>query len=136
MRLYAGLFCTVAQILTVKANVEKTIFLGPSPAVLPNVDHSPEKTQISWDSLSIDVLDPKHFSLLPTWLRVQFPSETAPRGLESWYKLQDLEDGRRYEVRICWPATVSSSLLFHPSSFLVCMPAVLCNCYASCFVCS
>ena len=100
MSAIAVLLCIVASILTVNANVEKTIFLGPAPIHLSNV-------QPSLDSLSLHTLAPGDFSVLPTQLSVEFPTETAPHGLESWYLLRGLEDGRRYEVRICWPAFVS-----------------------------
>ncbi|KAF2128852.1 hypothetical protein P153DRAFT_265987, partial [Dothidotthia symphoricarpi CBS 119687] len=82
---------------TVNANVEKTIFLGPRPVTLPNVPPS-------LDDLRLHTLSPLQ-PILATQLSVHFPSEHAPRGLESWYLLRGLEDGRRYEVRICWPAT-------------------------------
>jgi hypothetical protein len=100
MRVLAGLLCFVTKVWTVNANVEKTIFLGPSPVTLPNV-------RPSLDDLRLHVLSPLH-TILPTQLPVQFPSESAPRGRESWYLLQQLEEGRRYEVRICWPATVGT----------------------------
>lgn len=100
MHAIALLLCIVASILTVNANVEKTIFLGPAPVHLPNV-------QPSLESLRLDTLVPVDFSVLATKLSVAFPTETAPHGLESWYLLRALEDGRRYEVRICWPAFVS-----------------------------
>ncbi|KAH4821054.1 hypothetical protein HBH61_021760 [Parastagonospora nodorum] len=96
MRVLAGLLCIVTQAVTVKANVEKTIFLGPGPVTLPNVHPSLE-------DLHLHVLSHTQ-TILPTQLPVQFPSTAAPHGLESWYLLQ-LEAGRRYEVRICWPAT-------------------------------
>lgn len=100
MRVLAGLVFIVTQARTVTANVEKTIFFGPSPIVLPNV-------RPSLGELRLPVLTPSQ-TILPTRLAVQFPTEAAPRGLESWYLLQHLEEGRRYEVRICWPATVST----------------------------
>ena len=109
MRVLAGLlFFVVTQAWTVTANVEKTIFLGPSPVVLSNV-------RPSIDYLRLHTLNYAH-TILPTRLPVQFPSEAAPRGRESWYLLQHLEPGRRYEVRICWPATVRWSLF--PVSFM------------------
>ncbi|KAF2826120.1 hypothetical protein CC86DRAFT_406417 [Ophiobolus disseminans] len=97
MRVLAGLLFIVTQVWTVNANVEKTIFLGPRPIALPDV-------RPSLDDLRLHVLTPSQ-TILPTQLPVQFPSKAAPRGLESWYLLQHLEPGRRYEVRICWPAT-------------------------------
>jgi len=106
MPLVLCLLCTVTQLWTVKANVEKTIFLGPSPVALPNAHPG-------LDDLRLDVLDPARSLILATQLAVQFPTAPAPRGLESWYLLRGLEDGRRYEVRICWPATVSLYLFLH-----------------------
>lgn len=103
MRALAGLLCIVAHAWTVTANVEKTIFLGPPPDTLLNV-------RPSLDTLRLDTLDPTHAPILVTQLPVRFPSESAPRGLESWYLLRGLDHGRRYEVRICWPATVRGSL--------------------------
>jgi hypothetical protein len=103
MRVLAALLCVVTQVWTVNANVEKTIFLGPSPVILSNV-------RPSLDDLRLHVLSPPN-TILPTLLPVQFPTEAVPRGLESWYLLRALDDGRRYEVRICWPATVSPSSL-------------------------
>jgi hypothetical protein len=113
MRVLAGLLCVVTQVWTVNANVEKTIFLGPSPVTLSHV-------RPSLDDLRLPVLSPPN-AVLPTRLPVQFPTEAVPRGLESWYLLRGLDEGRRYEVRICWPATVSRSFLlyltlsFHPA---------------------
>lgn len=99
MRVLAALFCIVTQAWTVNANVEKTIFLGPSPVTLSNV-------RPSIDGLRLHVLSPDN-SILPTQLPVQFPTQSTPHGLDSWYLLQGLREGQRYEVRICWPATVS-----------------------------
>jgi hypothetical protein len=102
MRLSAGLLCIVTQAWTVNANVEKTIFLGPNPVTLSNV-------RPGLDHLGLHYLSPD-LTILPIRVPVQFPTESVPRGLESWYLLRRLEDGRRYEVRICWPATVSLML--------------------------
>ncbi|CAI9631496.1 unnamed protein product [Alternaria burnsii] len=97
MRLSAALLCIVSQLWTVNANVEKTIFLGPKPVTLPNVRSSPH-------DFGLNYLSPDS-TILPIRVPVRFPTESVPRGLESWYLLRDLEDGRRYELRICWPAT-------------------------------
>lgn len=96
----AALFAAlvVAQAGIVGANVEKTIFIGPSLAALPNAHPA-------LDSLPLDILDPARRPVVATQLPVQFPSGTAPRGLVSWYLLRALDVGRRYEVRVCWPAT-------------------------------
>jgi hypothetical protein len=99
MRLAAALLCVVTQAWTATANVEKTIFLGPSAVTLPHVRPSLDILRLQ----SLSVADP----VLATHLSVHFPSASAPHGLESWYLLHQLQEGRRYEVRICWPATVS-----------------------------
>ena len=118
MRLLAGLLCILAHAVTLNANVEKTIFLAPGPVTLPNVD-ADSSSPFTLDTLHLDELDPASRYILPTRLLVQFPTELAPRGLESWYQLHALDAGRRYEVRICWPATVSLalSLLIYPPLF-------------------
>jgi hypothetical protein len=107
MRALATLLVVVTQLWTVRANVEKTIFLGPRPVTLSNVHPNLE-------DLRLHALSPSD-TILPTQVPVQFPTDSVPRGLESWYLLRGLDEGRRYEVRICWPATVSL-LLFLISS--------------------
>ncbi|KAK4504941.1 hypothetical protein PRZ48_002904 [Zasmidium cellare] len=87
----ASLFATAAL-----ANTEKTIFIAPSAITLP--DAEPQL-----DALNLDTLTYGH-SKLRRSLSVAFPSEAAPRGLDSWYLLQGLNEGQRYEVRICWAA--------------------------------
>jgi hypothetical protein len=101
--LAALLLCIVTHAWTVKANVEKAIFLGPAAVTLSDV-------RPSLDELRLHTLSHAQ-TILPTQLPVLFPSKAAPHGPESWYLLQHLEAGRRYEVRICWPATVSACLL-------------------------
>ncbi|KAL5387814.1 hypothetical protein PMIN03_008886 [Paraphaeosphaeria minitans] len=100
MRAIAWLLCTLGSILTVCANVEKTIFLGPSAILLPNA-------RPDLDSLDVDTIESAEHPILATQLSVKFPTESTPRGVDSWYLLRGLEEGRRYEVRICWPAFVS-----------------------------
>ncbi|KAL6705383.1 hypothetical protein ACN47E_007032 [Coniothyrium glycines] len=97
MPVLALLLCIVTQAWTVNANVEKTIFLAPSPLTLPNGPPA-------LDDLRLDVLSPAN-PILSARLPVRFPHQSLPRGLHSWYLLRALEPGRRYEVRVCWPAT-------------------------------
>lgn len=80
------------------ANNEKAIFLAPAPISLPNSGPSLE-------ALRLDTLTPKHQTLRRS-LAVAFPSEAKPFGNESWYLLQHLAEGQRYELRVCWAATV------------------------------
>lgn len=79
------------------ANTEKTIFLGPANINFPNV--SP-----SLSELELYYLTPNHSSLRLELPR-SFPNSTHPRGLQSWYILDNLLAGQRYEVRVCWLAT-------------------------------
>lgn len=102
MRLSAALLlCIVTQPWTATANVEKTIFLGPAAAAAALSNARPDLA-----GLGLQVVSPAT-TLLPLQVPVAFPTESAPHGLESWYLLRGLDHGRRYEVRICWPATVS-----------------------------
>ncbi|PLB45211.1 hypothetical protein P170DRAFT_440357 [Aspergillus steynii IBT 23096] len=83
-------------ILGVTANVEKTIFRAPSVATIPAVDPS-------LDDLGLQRLSPAK-PALRTQLNASFPTEASP-GTDSWYFLEHLTPGQRYEVRICWLAT-------------------------------
>ena len=91
----------------VLANVEKVIFLGPrQPVTRHNLldIHNSGHPVLNHSRSSIR----KH-------LIASFPSETNSwRGSESWVILDALEEGKRYEVRICWSATVSESVFFLP----------------------
>ncbi|KAF2197935.1 hypothetical protein GQ43DRAFT_434723 [Delitschia confertaspora ATCC 74209] len=90
--------CITSLFSTVNANVEKVVFLAPSPVIIPNAPSSLE-------DLRLDILSPTQKPILSTELSVEFPTAPTPHGVESWYLLQSLKEGRRYEVRICWPAT-------------------------------
>lgn len=81
-----------------RANTEKTIFVAPPSITIPNVHPG-------LDDLCIDNLTPAN-SIVQAQLPVAFPNKTAPRGRESWYLLDRLRAGQRYEVRVCWVATV------------------------------
>lgn len=98
-----SLICLLLGISLVSANVEKAIFLGPEPVNIPQ--QSP-----SLADLNIDVLTPANWSIR-THVEAIFPTAASPRGIETWLILDNLTDSQRYEVRICWLATVCS----HPS---------------------
>lgn len=88
------------------ANVEKTIFLGPAPVNIPaQSQSSPSLADLRLDVLTPDDDDNKNWSLR-AHLPVRFPTDDAPRGQETWLLLDALTEGRRYEVRVCWLATV------------------------------
>ncbi|USW50119.1 Putative F-box domain, GPI-Mannosyltransferase II co-activator, Pga1 [Septoria linicola] len=97
MRLLAFLSSLFAlQVTRALANTEKVIFLAPDPIALP--DSGP-----TLQALGLDTLSPEA-TTLKTALPVHFPSSDRPRGYQSWYLLQGLKAGQRYEVRVCWPA--------------------------------
>lgn len=89
----------VLGVCNVFANVEKAIFLGPTPIQIPTEPPSIE-------SLRLHKFSPKRWSFR-THLTAEFPTDTRVNGKESWFILEGLSEGQRYEVRICWAATVS-----------------------------
>ncbi|KAI1855914.1 hypothetical protein JX265_011997 [Neoarthrinium moseri] len=80
------------------ANTEKAIFLGPRAAA-----HATPLLGGSED-LAVPVLTPEH-GAIRTHLEARFPSDAAPFGKVTWIGLEDLAEGQRYEVRVCWAAT-------------------------------
>lgn len=86
----------------VQANVEKTIFLAPAAATIPSKEPS-------LDDLGLERLSPQN-PVVRTKLNASFATTAAPEGTESWFFLENLNPGQRYEVRVCWLATVSPSL--------------------------
>lgn len=89
--------------LSASANVEKTIFLAPAPATIPSAD-------VGLDDLGLERLSPLN-PAVRTQLNASFPTDEAPQGTESWYFLENLNPGQRYEVRICYLATVMTRYL-------------------------
>ena len=85
-------------ITVASANTEKAIFLAPERQHIP-VEHP------TLDDLNLQVLTPAHPSLR-THLHAEFPGSDTKHGLASWFILDQLREGQRYEVRICWAATV------------------------------
>ncbi|KAH8820492.1 hypothetical protein F5884DRAFT_744846 [Xylogone sp. PMI_703] len=87
----------ILQIQVAFANTEKAIFLGPQSLDVP-LSHP------MLDDLHLNALSPLHWAIR-TYIDAQFPTAALKRGQASWFLLRDLEEGRRYEVRICWAAT-------------------------------
>lgn len=85
----------------VQANVEKTIFLAPPASTIPSVE--PEL-----DDLGLERLSP-HSSVIRRGLNASFPTAAAPEGTDSWFFVENLKPGQRYEIRVCWLATVCPS---------------------------
>ncbi|KXJ97413.1 hypothetical protein Micbo1qcDRAFT_230076 [Microdochium bolleyi] len=105
--------------LLVRANTEKTIFLGPPTVNIPS-------SHPTLDALLLDVLRPQTLasSVIRTTLNASFPQSSPylaslgtgvggrdvdysdkDYGTPSWLILDDLVPGQRYEVRVCWAAT-------------------------------
>ena len=108
--LLSALFSTA-----VHANTEKAIFLGPRAVDVPSAvaaaagasaDPTSEAAALEGDLRRIHVLTPDD-PQVRTHLGAQFPSTSYPRGKPTWLALAGLAEGRRYEVRVCWVATVS-----------------------------
>ena len=87
----------------VKANTEKAIFLGPPTVKLPSAHPSLQDLQVR-------TLTPDN-GQIRTHLEARFPSVAYPHGRPIWFMLDDLAEGQRYEVRVCWAATVSRKTL-------------------------
>lgn len=98
------LFLTGVSLVT--ANVEKTIFLGPEPVNIPQ--HSPSLSDLHIDVLTpgADDNDNNNNWSLRSHVQAIFPTDDLPRGKETWLLLDHLTEGQRYEVRVCWLATV------------------------------
>jgi hypothetical protein len=89
------------QVQAVFSNTEKTIFLGPSEAQI-RVEYRTS------EYLKLEALSPQQW-FLRTHIPAEFPSNASKYGQASWYLLHGLQEGQRYEVRICWAATVRLS---------------------------
>lgn len=81
----------------VSANVEKVIFVAPPAEPFP--------TDASIDNLLLATLTQAEPSIR-THLNASFPTGNASKGNQTWMLLEGLTPRRRYEVRICWLATV------------------------------
>lgn len=80
------------------ANTEKTVFVAPPSLEIANAHPS-------LDNLRLGTLSPTHKSLRSVVKRT-FPSVEDKKGFQSWYLLEDLTPDQRYELRVCWAATV------------------------------
>ncbi|KAK0127747.1 hypothetical protein ONS96_007260 [Cadophora gregata f. sp. sojae] len=89
------------QVCHVLANTEKVIFLGPSSLQVPAAHPTLE-------DLQLDSISPKRWALR-THIPAEFPTNASQYGQVSWYLLDRLQEGQRYEVRICWAATQPTS---------------------------
>ena len=99
MRLLAYLQSLAWCIFLVHGNVEKTIFLAPEAIQIP-------QQHPNLEDLKLEALSPSK-SGLRRQLPAAFPKPASPKGTEAWFLLDRLTQHQRYEVRICWAATVS-----------------------------
>ncbi|ESZ94135.1 hypothetical protein SBOR_5489 [Sclerotinia borealis F-4128] len=97
----SSILLLTSQIQPASANTEKVIFLGPSTLNIP-IEHP------TLEDLHLSALSPQQYSLR-THIRAEFPTKDAKYGQSTWYLLQRLKEGQRYEVRICWAATDPTS---------------------------
>jgi hypothetical protein len=95
---YIQFILWLLQVHAVFCNTEKIIFLGPSEVQIP-VEHP------TLEDLKLETLSPQQWSLR-THIRAEFPTKSSKYGQASWYLLHGLQEGQRYEVRVCWAATV------------------------------
>lgn len=91
------------------ANVEKTIFLAPEAVNVP-------QDQLNLDQLQLEILNPTA-PTLHRQLRAAFPTPTEPEGPTTWFLLDSLKPYQRFEIRICWLATVRTTF----QEFLRCL---------------
>ena len=103
MRLLAYLQSLAWCIFLVHGNVEKTIFLAPEAIQIP-------QQHPNLQSLNLQALSPSNPELRRQ-LFATFPKPSSPKGTEAWFLLDRLTQHQRYEVRVCWAATVSSLTL-------------------------
>jgi hypothetical protein len=103
--LYLTIFVLLIYIQLTVGNVEKVIFLGPSSVKVPNQHPTLE-------DLQLHTLSPQN-GTVRTKLRAAFPTNTSVWGEASWVLLENLVEGQRYEVRICWAATVTTFCAWH-----------------------
>lgn len=97
-----GVTAALSGLLTpALANTEKAIFLGPKTVNIPSAHPNLE-------DLKVDTLTPENWALR-THLTAQFPTDSARHGKSTWLVLDGLTEGQRYEVRVCWAATVGSN---------------------------
>ena len=102
MRLLAFSQILACCVLLVLGNVEKTIFLGPESISVP-------QQHPNLQDLYLDTLTPSTPNLRLK-LPAAFPKTNAVKGEASWFLLDGLRQHKRYEVRLCWAATVSKHI--------------------------
>jgi hypothetical protein len=88
------LLCT----LPARANVEKVVFRGPLTSTSQNYEPG---------ALHLARLTPSAPHIRHQFLSITSPKPDSWELSETWIALAGLQPGQRYEVRVCWSATVS-----------------------------
>ncbi|KAF8252171.1 hypothetical protein K440DRAFT_633388 [Wilcoxina mikolae CBS 423.85] len=108
-------FCLILVLLCLfhpaVANVEKEIFIAPAP---------PKLLENSIGSHLPELMPSEHCRNCRA-TRTRLGTSFVGKGKEHWVRIDGLEDGRRYEVRICWAATQPTDFtldLFAPDKVL------------------
>jgi len=84
----------------VHANTEKVIFIAPPAPLEPLESYH-----------AIETLSPSKPAVRKIEIQLSFDKPT-----EEFFALESLDIGRKYEVRVCWPASVNSPQ--YPTTFL------------------
>ncbi|KAG0132160.1 hypothetical protein HOY82DRAFT_558244 [Tuber indicum] len=125
--IFLALFSTAAL-----GNIEKEIFVAPSNSkdLLFNGTNSAQSTMLEALHPGLLRLSPSH-SCEGTCheLRVTLDTSFIGSGERHWVVLDHLEQGRRYEVRICWAATspMDPTLNIYTAPQLLDKPSLLAN---------
>ncbi|KAK8087269.1 hypothetical protein PG994_002243 [Apiospora phragmitis] len=101
------MFALISVLLAtlVAANTEKAIFLAPNNINIPS-------THPNLDDLQVDTLTPDNWAIR-TYLEAQFPTDSTKYGKPTWLVLDQLTEGQRYEVRVCWAATQPTAFVLN-----------------------
>ena len=94
LTLVSCLLCTITHVI---ANTEKVIFIAPPAPLEPLETHR-----------ALETLSPSKPALRRVEVQLSFDHPT-----EEFFALEFLDIGRKYEVRVCWPASV-------------CLPGAIC----------
>lgn len=102
-----GLAALASTASIVRANTEKVVFLAPDAAEISS-------RHDSLNDVRLEVLTPSaDSSSIRTILTPSLPTEEDLVGTASWFVLYNLTTAQRYELRVCWAASVSQRFQFH-----------------------
>lgn len=90
-RLFLLLAFALALSTRVFANTEKVIFIAPPAPLEPLESHR-----------ALETLSPSKPAVRRIEVQLSFERPT-----EEFFALESLDIGRKYEVRVCWPASVT-----------------------------